>query len=505
MSMVTESAYHVAAGIFAGHMPPDVLLDVGRRVRIASLACLCALMLTLITHLVEVQVGWVAFDPDHVTAMTVGSALSLVLFLLARSRLSPVFLLVLGIFVETQLCIFIAHMETIGPEPRLASSFSLSWIAVVLVLAPVLLPLSPPLTLMIALVGASTGPLIYSRYATGVDFHTYFNLFAGNYVAAGLALAPSIVIRGLREELREARELGSYQLVERLARGGMGEVWRARHRMLARPAAVKLIRSSDPDQSTHAAPDPLLLRRFQQEVQSTAALQSPHTVTVYDYGTAADGTFYYVMELLEGLDVSQLVARHGPLEPARAAFLLRQVCDSLEEAHASGLVHRDIKPENIFVCRLGLRGDFVKVLDFGLALSVRMPRDSRLTSPDSVHGTPAFMAPEQALERPVDGRADLYALGCVAYWMLTGLTVFEAASPVEHIIAHVGTPPVPPSQRTGRAIPAELEALVLRCLAKDPDERPAGAAELGRCLDGLQWTPPWTQVEADRWWAQSSA
>ncbi|MBI3929401.1 MAG: serine/threonine protein kinase [Armatimonadetes bacterium] len=499
----TPQERSMAARLFTGHLPPDVLLDMGRRVQIAGLACLGALMLTLITHVVEVQAGWVGFDPYHVTAMSVGSAVSLSLFLIARSRLSPVTLLLLGMFAEVQLCIFIAHMEILGPEPRLAGSFSLSWIAVVLVLAPVLLPLSPPATLVIALIGASMGPLIYSRFASG-DFHTYFNLFAGNYVAAGLALAPSIVIRGLREELREARELGSYQLVERLARGGMGEVWRARHRMLARPAAVKLIRPSGQDESTYAGADPVLLRRFEQEVQSTAALQSPHTVTVYDYGTAADGTFYYVMELLEGLDVSQLVARHGPLEPARAVFLLRQVCDSLDEAHASGLVHRDIKPENIFVCRLGLRGDFVKVLDFGLALSVRMPRDSRLTATDAVHGTPAFMAPEQALERPLDGRADLYALGCVAYWMLTGLTVFEAPSPVEHIIAHVGTAPVPPSQRTGRAIPGDLEAIVLRCLDKDPDARPASAAELGRCLDGLPWKEQWTQVDADQWWVHSS-
>jgi serine/threonine-protein kinase len=329
-------------------------------------------------------------------------------------------------------------------------------------------------------------------------------LFVPDLVACIVAPLTARIVYGLTTEVKRAREMGSYRLVERLGQGGMGEVWRAEHRMLARAAAIKLIRPSAlgaGDGSTARE----LVSRFEREAQATARLRSPHTIAVYDYGVAADGTFHYVMELLEGFSLQGLVDRFGPVPPERAIHLLRQACHSLAEAHAHGLVHRDIKPANLFVCRQGLDVDFVKVLDFGL-VKVQgglAPGTESLTVQGSFAGTPGFMPPEVALgaER-VDGRADLYALGCVAYWLLTGRRVFENESPMQMVIDHVRTPPVPPSQRSLRPVPEALERLVMRCLEKDPAQRPASARELAAELDALPQDSPWTEARAQDWWEQ---
>src|SRR5262245_38334631 len=253
----------------------------------------------------------------------------------------------------------------------------------------------------------------------------------------------------------------------------MAAAWRRRHRPLARPAAIKLIR---PETLTSNGWD---LReatvRFEHEARATAALRSAHTVAVYDFGTAEDGSLYYVMELLDGYDSDTLVRRFGPLPPERVVHLLRQVCHSLEEAHFAGLVHRDIKPANILICREGLDLDFVKVVDFGLVKHFRDSTrgDGRLTSPEHLAGTPDYMSPEMALgKNDVDRRSDIYSLGCVAYWMLTGKPVFEAKSPLEIALHHVETLPVPPSKRIERVIPRDLEHIVLECLSKDPRRPP---------------------------------
>jgi serine/threonine-protein kinase len=272
----------------------------------------------------------------------------------------------------------------------------------------------------------------------------------------------SRIIHNIGAELVRARELGSYTLEERLGRGGMGEVWRARHRMLARPAAVKIIRPEALDEDATKAQ--ALLDRFEQEAQATASLRSPHTVQLYDFGRADDGTFYYVMELLQGLDLSTLVDKYGPQQPARVIHFLVQACRSLEEAHRTGLIHRDIKPANLFVCRYGTDDDFVKVLDFGLVKEVkaRGEKTLQLTQQDVVLGTPGFMPPELALgEKNIDGRADLYALGCVAHWLLTGTMLFPDDSPMKILMKHVNETPVAPSRRSELAIPPELDALVL--------------------------------------------
>jgi serine/threonine-protein kinase len=244
------------------------------------------------------------------------------------------------------------------------------------------------------------------------------------------------------------------------------------------------------------------LARFEREAKATAALTSPHTVQIYDYGVTDEGVFYYVMELLHGLDLRTLVERFGPLPPGRVVHLLEQVCASLEEAHDGGLIHRDVKPANVFTCRVGFEHDFVKVLDFGLVLSrrERSGEDLRLTLPHTAAGTPAFMAPEMILEdREIDGRADLYGVGCLAYWLLTGGHVFDEDSSMKMAVAHVQTPPVPPSERSELPVPPALESLVLACLEKDPERRPPHAGALRRRLaemDGKDWGSD----EAARWW-----
>ena len=269
-----------------------------------------------------------------------------------------------------------------------------------------------------------------------------------NYITAIVAIVPSHLFQRLGRRLREAQDLGSYQLVELLGRGGMGEVWRAEHRLLARSAAIKLVRPELLGAGSGGDPR-TILRRFEREARATAQLTSPHTIQVFDYGQTHDATFYYVMELLSGRDLESLVKDFGPLPAERAIFLLRQVCHSLADAHAHGLVHRDIKPANIYLCRMGLEYDFVKVLDFGL---VKYPgaRGGTAVIHDASNtqttGTPAYMAPEVILgEGDVDRRADVYALGCVAYYLLTGQLVFEADTPMKMLMQHVQSVPLPPS------------------------------------------------------------
>jgi eukaryotic-like serine/threonine-protein kinase len=281
----------------------------------------------------------------------------------------------------------------------------------------------------------------------------------------------------------------------------MGEVWRARHRMLARPAAIKLIRPSFAGDA-HAGVSEEAIRRFEREAQVIARLRSPHTVELFDFGRADDGAFYYVMELLEGLDGDSLLRRFGPTPPERAIHLLRQVCHSLSEAQSCGLVHRDIKPANIFLCRYGEEYDFVKVLDFGIVSAMRDVADTTAvqTRENAVRGTPAFIAPEQAMGAAVDGRADIYAIGAVAYWLLTGKLVFTAETAMGLLLHHAKTPPTAPSARTDQQIPAALDDLVLSCLAKDPADRPQSARELSLRLASVDGASAWTQDRARQWW-----
>jgi serine/threonine protein kinase len=332
---------------------------------------------------------------------------------------------------------------------------------------------------------------------------------------AEVARAEARAARALAREARaEARELGSYRLVACLGRGGMGEVWRAQHRLLAREAAIKLIKSD-----ALSASEQGMRERFRREAEALAKLRSRNTIELFDYGVADDGTFFLVMELLDGLDFESLVQRHGPQPPARVVHLLAQVCNSLSEAHGAGLVHRDIKPANLFVCRAAEEVDVVKVLDFGL---VRAAMDSgeeqegpllhqvllsRLTHAEGMVGTPAFMSPEQVHRQAIDGRADLYALGGVAYFLLTGKLVFHAESPMDLLLAHLHEPIPNLRERLLPEVPDALVDIITACLAKDPSERPASAADLRRSLRAVAFSTEqlWSEEYAARWWAEHRA
>ncbi len=294
--------------------------------------------------------------------------------------------------------------------------------------------------------------------------------------------------------------VGSYRLMERLGSGGMGEVWLARHQLLARPAAVKLIRQTTVADSGDAAS--ALRQRFEREAHATAELQSPHTVQLYDFGMTESGSFYYVMERLRGMDLQRMVERHGPLPPERAIYLLKQACLSLSEAHGLGLVHRDVKPANLFACRLGPEHDFLKVLDFGVvSRSPALEPMTRITQAGLVLGTPAFLAPELvAGDGKFDGRSDIYALGCVAFWLLTGRLPFEGKDALALLMHHSTTSASPPSKFAEEPISLELDAVVLACLSKEPAARPATADILWERLDGIQIAGKWDQRRARSWW-----
>jgi serine/threonine-protein kinase len=326
-------------------------------------------------------------------------------------------------------------------------------------------------------------------------------LFLPSYACALAAVVPVSILNRLGRRLRHAKELGSYQLVRLLGRGGMGEVWLGRHQLLARSAAVKLVRPEVLGAGTEAAAS-MMLRRFEREAQATASLSSPHSIRLFDFGVTEDRTFYYVMELLAGRDLETLVREFGPLPADRVVWVLRQVCHSLAEAHARGLVHRDITPSNIYLCRMGLDYDFVKVLDFGLVKfdAQREIEHTLMGGPHATAGTPAFMAPELIAEGDVDARADVYSLGCVAYYLLTGQLVFEADTAMKMFLQHLQGVPVPPSQRTELPIPADLDALVMACLSKERSHRPANAEDVRFRLDTSRGANRWNNESARGWW-----
>jgi serine/threonine-protein kinase len=394
------------------------------------------------------------------------------------------------------------------PPIRPTVFLGVPWECVWILIIPVVAPNLPRKVLIASLAEATTGPLVlwYAAEVRGqpvsnsaISLATYF-LFT-TYLCAGIAYFTSRFVFHVGVRLKKAREIGSYELVSRLGEGGMGEVWVARHRMLARPAAMKLIR---PELlGTDWRSRDRAIARFRREAKATAALGSTHTVDIYDFGLTEEGAFFYVMELLDGLSLETLVRRHGPLAPARAVHLLRQACHSLGEAHASGLIHRDVKPANIFACRLGPDVDFVKVLDFGLVKQTESAESTQLTADHSTAGTPAYMAPEMALgHEDIDSRADIYALGCVAYWLITGETVFKGETPMATLIAHVQARPVPPSQRTEIYVPPALDELILACLAKDPAARPQTADELDRRLASIA-AGVWRLDDAREWWERN--
>ena len=310
-----------------------------------------------------------------------------------------------------------------------------------------------------------------------------------------VAVLGVLVLHWLRRRASRQNRLGQYTLIEKIGEGGMGVVYKANHALLRRPAAIKLLPSERADERD--------LRRFEREVQLTSMLTHPNTIAIYDFGRTAQGTFYYAMEYLDGFDLQTLVERDGPQEPARVAHLLAQLAGALQEAHAAGLIHRDVKPANVMCCQRGGTPDVVKVLDFGLIKQVGADAEGAQSDVHQIVGTPLYLSPE-ALIAPerVDAKSDLYALGAVGYFLLTGQPPFSGNSLLEVCGQHLHSEPVPPSERLGAPIPRELELLILSCLAKSPDERPVNAAALRAAL--LGFATDWTQERAAQWWVQRS-
>ncbi len=304
-----------------------------------------------------------------------------------------------------------------------------------------------------------------------------------------IATTGSEIIYGLRQAATEAAQLGQYTLGRQIGQGGMGQVYHAKHRLLVRPTAVKLLR---PELGLEN------LDRFEREVQEMSQLTHPNTVAVYDYGRSADGVFYYAMEFLDGIDLAQLVSRYGKLPSTRVIQILGQVCGALQEAHDRKLIHRDIKPANIILCQRGGMPDVAKVVDFGLV------KDFTHGSGETSHvvlGTPAYIAPEQITDPTAVGpAADLYALGCVGYYLLTGREVFQGKNDVDLCLAHVTKPPTPPSQLVDIRVPRQLEDVIMKCLEKPPSARYASATELAAALEAIPREPDWTVDDARAFW-----
>jgi len=500
-------------------LPPDLLEQVRGRVRLLAALLLAAFAfdptLFAITWTVSRLTG-TAPPPELDKAvpfimadLTMVAASALVWWLARRDWVSPSRLLTVGLIYQVVICLEIGITMPLLSYRHDGFIPPLTWVPAVIVLFPLIMPGPPRRMLVAAIAAGATGPLGLMLLDLGgmapVNAEDYAQSVIASAIAVIFAYLGARVVYRLGREVSAARELGSYRLQERLGAGGMGEVWRARHRMLARPAAIKVIRPSALGNGGASAD---VVRRFEREAQVIARLRSPHTVDLYDFGVAENGAFYYVMELLEGLDADSLVRRFGPVPPERAVYLLVQACHSLSEAESCGLVHRDIKPANIFLCRYGEDCDFVKVLDFGLVKAfgeptgdVRQREGPALTRENFVQGTPAFIAPEQALgEGDLDARADIYAIGCVAYWLLTGQFVFTADTTMGYLVHHIHTPARPPSEVASSPIPRALDEVILACLAKDPAQRPQSARELSRRLAEMEGGDRWSAATARAWW-----
>lgn len=446
--------------------------------------------------------------PDIAAFLVV--VLGLITFSIARSgRLSREALINLHGLYEVAVCFGVALFENWSPwmPGELPRSAPIS--TIIIMVLPLVVPSTAGRQLLAALAAALMTPLamyVGMRFNGGnlPDSGALVIIFGSLAIAVLLAAFPSNAVHNLAYR-QIASRLGSYTLQTPLGKGGMGEVWQARHDKISRPAAVKFVKPE-----TLGAISPTgrsrLAERFEREARVIAGLRSPNTVQLYDFGIADDGTLYYVMEYLEGLSLDELVGLYGPLPVDRAIHMLRQVCLSLEEAHQRGLIHRDIKPANLQACIYGTEFDFIKVLDFGLvsAASDREVVELSATGEVLITGTPAFIAPEVVAQQPIiDARADIYGVGCVAFWLLTGNLVFDADNASDIMAAHRHLMPPRVSECTSTAIPASLERLIERCLAKRPSQRPGSVVEVVNELDAIIASGDageWTRNDAEKWW-----
>lgn len=511
-----DSARRPGESSAAASLPPDLRVQATQRLRAVALIYAATYFLAgvfpalVIPHYREEfmrPTGWIPSTASILFALAIAFVVSRpTLSWDARVNIGLVFQVLgsYGIAAATFM-----QVPSFPLTPDMLRLMTPAWVGIWMLFYTVVVP-APPWRALLAAIGSATAvPVVLGFTLTrahlwhlSTPFDFFMHQIFPYLICVFLAYVGARVVFRLGAAVSKAREVGSYRLIERLAHGGMGEVWKASHQMLARPAAVKFIRP-DALSGLDASAARQAIRRFELEARATASLTSPHTVALYDFGVTDDGVFYSVMELLDGLDFDELVRRFGPLPPARSVHLLLQACESLDEAHKRGLIHRDVKPANLYACRSGTRCDFVKVLDFGLVAHdpASGAGESRLTLPEEATGTPAYMPPEVALGRPIDGRADLYALGCVGYWLVTGRIVFEGNTVYDVIAHHLNSVPVPPSKRAGVALPGGLDETLLRCLEKDPARRPADARTLATMLRAVPVDAPWDDERAEAWWA----
>jgi serine/threonine-protein kinase len=484
-------------------IPPELMAAARRRI---TWLALCTGTITAVFGVVDraLEHAPPGSAPDILWIVGVGGALgaSLVMaWMASRNMLVTERLLDAALVYEVAMALFIAL--TVYSVPLHPEAYPRGWsgVAVWALAFPLVVPSTRGKTILSTIAAAAMDPIGLGLQVAAGQAAPHgaaaWVMFLPTAIAAATAIILSRIVYQMNVDAEKGHEMGSYHLEELLGSGGMGEVWKASHRLLARPAAIKLIR---PDSSGSDGRESI--KRFEREVQAAAGLQSPHTVNVYDFGTTEDGTFYYVMELLEGFDLETMVERFGALPPERAVHILIQACQSLAEAHQGGLIHRDVKPANIYVCRYGLESDFVKVLDFGLVKNTATAsNDRQLTLAGVLAGTPGYMAPEMGMgSTDLDWRADIYALGAVGFFCVTGQTVFpKDRPPMQIIMDHVQKAPPPPSSKTP-GIPKELDDILLACLQKDPNNRPQTMQELSASLRAIPFASPWTEERARRWW-----
>ncbi len=487
------------------HVPTELLGKVASRLHwLAVVVLFTTVVLFIARHFLDANLRAIENQVPFLLDISFLVIMSLAVLLIYRRGILPAAgMLELGLAYEVLVAFGLAMMEFVRSQVPGHWSVGMSALPMWILGFGIFFPNTPVRTLIGSFVSACTAPLAYAiaRWAIKIpawDRSELILWLLPSFLMAGWTYFLSRDLYQMEVDISRAREMGSYALEKLLGKGGMGEVWSARHRRLCSGAAVKLIRPEVLVQKTGREAH-VLRRRFEQEARATARLRSPHTVALHDFGVSEDGSFYYAMELLEGLDLEDLIGRFGPQPPARVARILRQVCDSLAEAHGFGLIHRDIKPSNVFLARLGVTCDFAKVLDFGL-VKAENAASTRLTMDGTTAGTPAYMAPELATGAAFDARADIYSLGCIGYFLLTGTPVFEESTPVAVAVAHVQKQPVPPSQRTELSVPPALEEVIMRCLAKSPADRPQSAAELAKALAAAAGVAPWTYDDAEHWW-----
>jgi serine/threonine-protein kinase len=479
------------------------------RLRSSSLLLFAGFAAFLVWHTFQVELGsWlpVMVYAAHVVCTLVLGAIAVSLLTRCRmttNQLRGVELITFGLptlfFMLLQHSRMTFSAASYGILPELASLWLLQIFTYALFIpnswrrAAIVIGLMAAAPIVAAVISGALDPAVSRLLLT--DSRTLIEMVLVLSLTAAAAIWGVHTINALRDEANRAKQLGQYKLKRLIGSGGMGDVYLAEHVLMKRPCAIKVIRPEK-------AGDPKVLARFEREVQATAKLSHWNSVDIFDYGRADDGTFYYVMEYLPGMNLAEIVRRYGPLPPPRALHLVRQACEALQEAHELGLIHRDIKPANIFAARRGGLFDVAKLLDFGLAKPLSNLDGEQITQEGTITGSPLYMSPEQAVgDREPDARSDIYGLGTVLYFLLTGRPPFEDEKPMKVLIAHAHQPPQPPSTHNPE-IPDDIDLVVMRCLQKTPTDRFQSAAELAAALEDCDDFGRWTPDSARAWWRE---